>query len=63
MTNPIHPRSRTTPRNGDFRNRDINRSFQPVAIDCPGFDGCFMGDQTDSFIAEVDALCKRYPSL
>jgi len=43
---------------------DINRSFSTVAIDRPGFDGCFMqGNEADSFITEVDALCKRYPSL
>ena len=45
---------------------DIDRAFGTVAIDCQelGIEGVFMqGDEADTFIAEVDALCKRYPSL
>ena len=50
-------------RNGDVT-VDIDRGYSTVAIDCPGFDGCFMqGDDAETFIAEVDALCKRYRSL
>lgn len=50
-------------RNGDV-SVDIDRSYSTVAIDCPGFDGCFMqGDAAESFIDGVDALCKRYRSL
>lgn len=43
---------------------DCDSSYSTVAIDCPGFEGCFMqGDEADTFIEEVRALCKRYPSL
>lgn len=43
---------------------DCDSSYSTVAIDCPGFEGCFMqGDDAEQFIAERDALCKRYPSL
>ena len=50
-------------RNGDVT-VDIDRGYSTVAIDCPGFDGCFMqGDEAETFIGEVDALRKRYRSL
>lgn len=43
---------------------DCDSGYSTVAIDCPGFEGCFMqGDEADAFIEEVRALCKRYPSL
>lgn len=43
---------------------DCDSSYSTVAIDAPGQDGAFMqGDEADEFMAEVDALCKRYPSL
>lgn len=39
-------------------------AYSTVAIDAPGEDGIFLqGDDADQFIAERDALCKRYPSL
>lgn len=35
-----------------------------VSIDPEGGEGTFMqGDEADAFIAEIYALCKRYPSL
>lgn len=43
---------------------DIDSPFSTVAIDAPSEDGIFMqGDEAESFINEVRALCKRYPSL
>ena len=43
---------------------DCDSSYSTVAIDAPGQDGFFMqGDEADTFIAERDALCKRFPSL
>ena len=43
---------------------DCNSSLSWVAIACPGQDGVFMqGDEAETFIEEVRALCKRYPSL
>lgn len=44
---------------------DIDRRYPTVSMDIPGSeDGCFMqGDEADQFIAEVDALCKRFRSL
>ena len=43
---------------------DCNSTFSTVAIDAPGQDGIFMqGDDAETFIDEVRALCKRYPSL
>ena len=43
---------------------DCDSNYSTVAIDAPGQDGVFMqGDEADTFIAECDALCKRYPSL
>ena len=43
---------------------DIDSPYATVAIDAPGQDGVFMqGDEAETFIAEVRALCKRYPSL
>lgn len=43
---------------------DCDSSFSTVAIDAPGCEGVFMqGDEAENFIAEVEALCKRYPSL
>jgi hypothetical protein len=43
---------------------DINSPFSWVSIDATGTDGVFMqGDEADTFIDEVRALCKRYPSL
>ena len=43
---------------------DIDSSYSTVAIDAPGQDGVFMqGDEADTFIDEVRALCKRYPSM
>lgn len=41
-----------------------NGTSPTVAIDAPGYDGVFMqGDEADTFIDDVRALCKRYPSL
>lgn len=43
---------------------DWDSAFSTVSIDAPGQDGAFMqGDEADEFIAQIDALCKRYPSL
>jgi hypothetical protein len=43
---------------------DCDSSYSTVSIDAPGQDGIFMqGDEAVTFIAERDALCKRYPSL
>ena len=43
---------------------DCDSSYSTVSIDAPGQDSIFMqGDDADAFIAERDALCKRYPSL
>jgi hypothetical protein len=43
---------------------DCDSAYSTVAIDAPGEDGIFMqGDDAEQFIAERDALCKRYPSL
>ena len=43
---------------------DCDSAFSTVAFDAPGQDGIFMqGDEADTFIDEVRALCKRYPSL
>lgn len=43
---------------------DIDSPYSTVAIDAPGADGVFMqGDEAETFIDEVRALCKRYPSL
>jgi hypothetical protein len=43
---------------------DIDSPYSTVAIDAPGHDGVFMqGDEAETFIDEVRALCKRYPSL
>ena len=43
---------------------DWDSGYSTVSIDAPGEDGLFMqGDEADSFIDEVEALCKRYPSL
>jgi hypothetical protein len=69
-------RARTTPatryireaaqraRNGGV-SVDMDSPWGYVVIEVPGSeDGWFMqGDDADSFIAEVRALCKRYPSL
>lgn len=43
---------------------DIDSAYSTVSIDSPGDDGIFMqGDDAESFIKEVVALCKRYRSL
>ena len=43
---------------------DCNSAYSTVAIDAPNEDGIFMqGHEADTFIAERDALCKRFPSL
>ncbi len=43
---------------------DIDSPYSTVAIDAPGQDGVFMqGDEAETFIDEVRALCKRYRSL
>lgn len=44
---------------------DLDRRFPHVTIRCDTEDDIiFMqGDEADAFIAEIDALCKRYPSL
>lgn len=43
---------------------DIDSAYSTVAIDSPGDDGIFMqGDDAESFIKDVAALCKRYRSL
>ena len=43
---------------------DIGSPFSWVSIDAPGADGLFLQDhEADTFIEEVRALCKRYPSL
>ncbi len=42
----------------------FNSSQQTVSIDPKEGEGTFMqGDEADTFIEEVRALCKRYPSL
>lgn len=41
-----------------------DRRFPTVSIRCDGEEDIFMqGDEADTFIAEIDALCKRFPSL
>lgn len=43
---------------------DWDSAFSTVNISHPGDDDIFMqGDDADEFIAELDALCKRFPSL
>lgn len=43
---------------------DCDSAYSTVSIDAPGEDSIFMqGDEADQFLSEVDALCKRYPSL
>jgi hypothetical protein len=43
---------------------DCDSGYSTVSIDAPGEECIFMqGDDADTFIAERDALCKRYPSL
>ena len=43
---------------------DCDSAYSTVAIGAPGHDGVFMqGDEADQFIAERDALTKRYRSL
>jgi hypothetical protein len=43
---------------------EFDSAYCTVAIECPGTDGVFMqGDDADTFIAEVRAMCKRYRSL
>lgn len=43
---------------------DIDSSFSTVCISCPGEDDIFMqGDDAESFIEEVETMCKRFPSL
>ena len=43
---------------------DCDSAYSTVAIDAPGCEGCFMqGEKAEAFIAERDALTKRYPSL
>jgi hypothetical protein len=47
---------------------DCDSAYSTVSIDATGLvggcDGVFMqGDEADQFIAERDALTKRYPSL
>lgn len=42
----------------------LDRSYATVSIDPEHGEGVFMqGDEADDFIDEVDALCKRFPSL
>lgn len=43
---------------------DWNSGMATVTMTSPGEDDIFMqGDEADAFIAEIYALCKRYPSL
>lgn len=43
---------------------DWDSSFSTVSIECDGEDSIFMqGDNADQFIAEIEALCRRFPSL
>lgn len=43
---------------------DIDHAFGWVTVDVADTEGVFMqGDDADTFIAEVQALCKRFPSL
>lgn len=43
---------------------DCDSAYSTVCISAPGEEDIFMqGDNADQFISEVDALCKRYPSL
>lgn len=43
---------------------DWDSGFSTVSIDAPGEESIFMqGDEADTFIDEIRALCKRYPSL
>lgn len=43
---------------------DCDASYSTVSIDAPGEESIFMqGDEADTFMAERDVLCKRFPSL
>ena len=43
---------------------DCDSAYSTVCISAPGEEDIFMqGDEADQFLSEVDALCKRYPSL
>ncbi|MFN7881567.1 MAG: hypothetical protein ACK5PF_00920 [bacterium] len=43
---------------------DWDSAFSTFSIDAENEDGIFMqGDEADQVIAEIDALCKKYPSL
>lgn len=43
---------------------DWDYAFSTVSINCEGEDEIFMqGDDADQFIGEINALCKRFPSL
>lgn len=43
---------------------DWDSGMSTVSITCAEEEDIFMqGDEADTFIAEIDALCKRYPSL
>ena len=43
---------------------DWNSAFSTVNIDCEGEEGVFMqGEEADSFIDELKAMTRRYPSL
>jgi hypothetical protein len=43
---------------------DSDSLYNTVCISVLGFEDIFMqGDEAEKFIAERDALCRRYPSL
>lgn len=43
---------------------DWDSGYSTVSITCKGEEDIFMqGDEADTFIAGIDALCKHYPSL
>ena len=43
---------------------DYDSAFETVAIDAPDQEGVFMqGHEAADFINEVEALCRRFPSL
>ena len=43
---------------------DWDSAFSTVSIECDGEEGVFMqGEEADSFIDELKAITRRYPSL
>lgn len=61
-TKYIHQRADWTEKSGI--SVDWDSAFSTVSIDCEGEDSIFMqGDEADKFINEIEAMCKRFPSL